>query len=141
MIFEDDFSGGISKDSWNYEIQVGGFGTGSFDWTTDDPANSYTDSEGLHIVPTITANSTNLTLAEITNGYILNLTSEGVCTSTSLSDCVSRSNASIGTIINPVRSARLNTKGKHSITYGKVEVVAKMPKGSWLWPAIWWVQK
>lgn len=42
-----------------------------------------------------------------------------------------------GAIINPVRSARLTTKGSKSIKYGRVEVVAKMPKGSWLWPAIW----
>jgi beta-glucanase (GH16 family) len=51
--------------------------------------------------------------------------------------CSIRSNKTSGAIINPVRSARLSTKGKKSITYGKVEVVAKMPKGSWLWPAIW----
>lgn len=23
------------------------------------------------------------------------------------------------------------------MTFGKVEVVAKMPQGDWLWPAIW----
>jgi beta-glucanase (GH16 family) len=40
-------------------------------------------------------------------------------------------------MIPPVRSARLTTKGKKSIRYGQVEVVAKMPKGDWLWPAIW----
>lgn len=40
-------------------------------------------------------------------------------------------------MINPVRSARLNTKGKASIRYGRVEVVAKIPQGDWLWPAIW----
>lgn len=34
-------------------------------------------------------------------------------------------------------SARINTKKSHTIKYGRVEVVAKMPKGDWLWPAIW----
>lgn len=34
-------------------------------------------------------------------------------------------------------SARLSTKGSHSIRFGKVEVVAKLPRGDWLWPAIW----
>ena len=29
------------------------------------------------------------------------------------------------------------TRGKKSIKYGRVEVVAKMPQGDWLWPAIW----
>jgi len=34
-------------------------------------------------------------------------------------------------------SARISTKGKYSIQYGKVEVRAKLPRGDWLWPAIW----
>jgi hypothetical protein len=33
---------------------------------------------------------------------------------------------------------RITTKGKKTIKYGKVEVVAKLPKGDWLWPAIWY---
>lgn len=37
----------------------------------------------------------------------------------------------------PIFSARINTKDRASIKYGRVEVVAKMPKGDWLWPAIW----
>jgi beta-glucanase (GH16 family) len=47
------------------------------------------------------------------------------------------SNSTLGSVINPVRSARLTTQGKHNITYGKIEVVAKLPRGDWLWPAIW----
>lgn len=136
-MFSDDFSNGINNADWNYEIETGGFGVGSFDWTTNDPKNAYTDENGLHIVPTITTEATNITQAQILNGYTLNLTAEGLCTSTALTSCVVVSNATTGTIINPVRSARLNTKGKHNITYGKVEVIAKLPRGSWLWPAIW----
>jgi beta-glucanase (GH16 family) len=114
--------------------------TGTFEWTTDDPRNAFTDAEGLHIVPTLTVNTTNITYAEILNGYTLNLTTDGTCTSPDpFGSCSIYSNRTAGTIINPVRSARLTTKGKKSITYGKVEVVAKMPKGDWLWPAIWYV--
>jgi beta-glucanase (GH16 family) len=118
--------------------------TGSFEWTTNDPQNAYTDAEGLHIVPTLTVNSTNITPAQILDGYTLNLTTDGrpdgVCTSDdALDSCSIYSNKTAGTIINPVRSARLSTKGKKTIKYGKIEVVAKMPKGDWLWPAIWYV--
>lgn len=42
--------------------------------------------------------------------------------------------ATNGTIINPVRSARLRTINTFSFKYGRVEVVAKMPSGDWLWP-------
>ncbi|KAH8594619.1 concanavalin A-like lectin/glucanase domain-containing protein [Bisporella sp. PMI_857] len=137
LVFQDDFSNGINETDWNYETEIGGFGTDSFDWTTRDEKNVYTDEMGLHIVPTITTEAINLTLEQITNGYTLNLTAEGVCSSTDVLDCVRVSNSTTGVVINPVRSARSTTKAKHNITYGKVEVVAKMPKGSWLWPAIW----
>jgi beta-glucanase (GH16 family) len=77
--------------------------------------------------------------------YVLNLTRDGTCTSkdqrlsdlSQISRCAIRSNATTGQIINPVRSARLTTAGKKTIKYGRVEVVAKLPRGDWLWPAIW----
>jgi len=110
---------------------------GSFDWTTDDPLNTYADAAGLHIVPTLTLDVTNITYGEMMNGYTLNLTASGQCTSTQATDCIVQSNATTQTIINPVRSARITTEGKSTITYGRVEVVAKLPRGDWLWPAIW----
>ncbi|KAF2433686.1 glycosyl hydrolase [Tothia fuscella] len=138
LVLEDNFQI-IDKNVWGYEIQRGGFGSGSFEWTTDDPKNSYTDSQGLHIVPTLTLNTTQITLDQMMDNFVLNLTTDGTCTSFlgDINGCSIRSNKTAGTIINPVRSARLSTKGKKSIKYGKVEVVAKMPKGNWLWPAVW----
>lgn len=135
-VWEDDFHE-IDQNSWGYEIQRGGFGTGSFEWTTDDPKNAYVDAEGLHIVPTLTTESTDITPAQLEDGYVLNLTTAHTCTSTDYTMCSIRSNKTTGDIINPVRSARLITKGKRTLQYGRVEVVAKMPEGEWLWPAIW----
>lgn len=96
--------------------------------------------DGLHIKPTLTLDTTNITLDELLNGYTLNLTADGTCTSndTTSTDCVRTSNATTTTIINPVRSARITTQGKKTIRYGRVEVVAKIPAGQWLWPAIWY---
>ncbi|MCK5761499.1 MAG: glycoside hydrolase family 16 protein [Candidatus Izimaplasma sp.] len=34
-------------------------------------------------------------------------------------------------------SARLNTKGKFFFKYGKIEFIAKVPKGRGTWPALW----
>lgn len=51
--------------------------------------------------------------------------------------CTAVSSAQAGTVINPVMSGRINTRGTKSIKYGKVEVRAKLPQGDWLWPAIW----
>lgn len=89
-------------------------------------------------MPTLTNETTDITNDQLYNGYLLNLTNakDGACTGTSLKSCVSFSNGTGGAMIPPVRSARLSTKGKASIRYGRVEVVAKFPKGDWLWPAI-----
>jgi beta-glucanase (GH16 family) len=81
----------------------------------------------LYIVPTLTSDI--IGQAAITDGYALNLTSEGICTSSNVSQCTAISNISTGSIINPVRSARLITKNKASLRYGKVEVEARMPTG------------
>lgn len=118
-------------------MQIDGYGTGSFDWTTSDATNSFVDAEGLHIVPTLTNETTPITNDQIFNGYTLNLTADGTCTSTTAANCVIHSDNGKGYAINPVRSARLNTMGKKTIKYGKVEIVAKMPQGDWLWPALW----
>ena len=34
-------------------------------------------------------------------------------------------------------SARLLSKGKYSMKYGKVEIRAKIPSGGGTWPALW----
>lgn len=139
LIMEDHFTT-IDKNNWGYEIQTGGYGNGEFDWTTDDAKNSFVDAEGLHIVPTLTTESTGITEEQLINGYTLNITKaegDGSCTSTDYKSCGVRSNSTTGTIIPPVRSARMTTKGKKSIKYGRVEVVAKAATGDWLWPAIW----
>lgn len=136
---EDNFES-INSDNWGFEIQTGGYGNGEFDWTTNDPKNAFVDAEGLHIVPTLTVESTSITEEQLLNGYTLNITKsdgDGSCTSNEVvKACGVRSNSTLGTIIPPVRSARMTTKGKKSIKYGRVEIVAKMAKGDWLWPAL-----
>lgn len=138
LVYEDKFDmGELDESKWNYEVALNGFGTGTFDWTTTDATNVYTDEKGLHIVPTLTNETTSITTDQMWNGYTLNLTADGTCTETSASACVAHSNSTLGNMIPPVRSARINTKGKVGIRYGRVEVVAKLPKGDWIWPAIW----
>lgn len=39
-------------------------------------------------------------------------------------------------IINPIRSARLRTVDSFSFRYGRLEIVAKLPTGDWMWPGI-----
>ncbi|GJN75263.1 hypothetical protein PLICBS_009360 [Purpureocillium lilacinum] len=136
LVYEDHFDR-LDTDIWTHEVQLDGFGTGAFDWTTADAKNSYIDTSGLHIVPTLTNETTGITSDQLYANYTLDLLKDGTCTSQQNSSCVTRSDPKKGIMIPPVRSARLSTKGKKSIRYGKVEVVTKMPKGDWIWPAIW----
>lgn len=62
------------------------------------------------------------------------------CTSNQFYGC-ERSAAASGNVINPVRSARIRTVNSFAFEYGRVEIVAKLPKGDWLWPAIWMLPK
>ena len=67
----------------------------------------------------------------------INLLADGSCTSNLWRDCVASTNTTNGTIVNPVKSGRINSKLGANIKYGRVEVTAKMPAGDWLWPQIW----
>ncbi|KAJ3531263.1 hypothetical protein NM208_g8953 [Fusarium decemcellulare] len=131
LILDDKFET-LDKNVWNHEIQMNGFGTGSFDWTTDDSANSYVDAQGLHIVPTMTLESTDITYGQLTNGYTVNLTKSGTCTSRDQRVSEQRVNEWVRS--QPLRSRQQLYKGHN---HQPLEVVAKMPKGDWMWPAIW----
>ncbi|KAJ3267404.1 hypothetical protein HK104_005934 [Borealophlyctis nickersoniae] len=141
MVLEEDFNGGeLNRNTWSFEQQLGGFGTGEFDWTTNSNQNVYVSNGQLHIVPTLTSDT--LGEAAVMDGTTIDLTSDGSCTSTGANvtrqkDCVIRSDAKTGVILPPIRTGRITTKDSVAIRYGKVEVKAKMPQGDWLWPAIW----
>jgi beta-glucanase (GH16 family) len=93
--------------------------------------NVYIENGKLVIKPTLQ----NASLIE--GNSVINLTAQGICTSTVESNCVSITNLTNGTIVQPVKSGRINTKKGATIKYGRVEVTATLPAGDWLWPAIW----
>jgi beta-glucanase (GH16 family) len=130
-VYEDDFTNGFNDKIWTKEAEVGGFGNGQFEETTNTDENVFVKDGLLTIKPTLQDRH----LIETNN--VINLTASGLCTSDTWSSCVASTNTTNGTIVNPVKSARINTKKGASIQFGRIEVVAKMPAGDWLWPAIW----
>jgi beta-glucanase (GH16 family) len=38
-------------------------------------------------------------------------------------------------------SARVRSVESFAFKYGRIEITAKMPKGDWLWPALWLLPK
>ncbi len=127
-----EFPGPVEAFAMRLEINTP-YRNGHFDQTTGDDENVYVENGHLFIKPTLQD------AALIEKDSVLNLTADGSCTSTALSDCVAVTNTTVGnaTIVPPTKSGRINTKKGATIKYGRVEVTAKLPQGDWLWPAIW----
>jgi beta-glucanase (GH16 family) len=130
-VYSDDFSNGFNDKVWTKRAEVGGFGNGQFEETTVTDENVFIQDGMLYIMPTL--QDKNL----IEHNSVINLTQSGICSSTLWSDCIVSTNTTNNTIVNPVKSGRIDTKKGAVIKYGRVEVEAKLPTGDWLWPAIW----
>jgi hypothetical protein len=117
---------------WKRVVGLGGFGNGEFEIMTNEDKNSVIKNGKMYIIPTLTSDDRGKD--GITGGDTYDLGD----------DCTDKNNASTcsvspgnGVLVPPVKSARLTTESFHSIAYGKVEIKAKLPRGDWLWPAIW----
>ncbi|KAJ3330350.1 hypothetical protein HDU76_005896 [Blyttiomyces sp. JEL0837] len=137
--FEEEFEGDkLDETKWNYEVNLGGFGNKEFEYTAKDPNNVYVRNGKLYIKPTLAWDPSNqdpISLDKILYGYTLNLTNQG-CTG-GAAQCVLTSNWTNNTIIPPIKSGRINTKGKVKTKFGKGEIKVRMPTGNWIWPAVW----
>ncbi|KAH8096817.1 concanavalin A-like lectin/glucanase domain-containing protein [Cristinia sonorae] len=135
MVLNEDFSSGsLDANTWSIDSEMSGFGNGEFQMTTTDSANLHVTNGQLYLVPTLTSDE--IGKDKLMNGYTYKLP-QCSAAKTNSSACQMTSSALKQQVIPPVKSARVNTKGKVNIRFGKVEVRAKLPKGDWLWPAIW----
>lgn len=101
------------------------YSNGQFEETTNTDENVFVKDGQLWIQPTLQDESL------INNNNILNLTKEGICTSDIWTNCHAITNTTNGTIINPVKSARINTKKGASIQFGKESPLFAKLKGFW----------
>ncbi|KAF7297158.1 Glycoside hydrolase family 16 protein [Mycena indigotica] len=131
-VLNDDFSTFDLANTWTRDVQLGGFGNGEFQIASSFDTNSYVNNGNLYIMPTLTSDWAGEDTVNTGTVTLSPCTEE----STNKSACTASGNGK-DTVVNPVMSARISTKDHYSITYGKVEVRAKLPRGDWLWPAIW----
>ena len=107
-VMHEDFNS-LDTSLWQFESELGGFGNGEFEMTTQNTKNAYTDGGKLYIVPTLTEDE------------IGNQTYDGgtytldKCTSKNQTACTVVSSDARKTVINPVQTARINTKGVATI--------------------------
>jgi len=132
LIFNEEFDE-LDESRWTHYVSGNRGGNWEFQYYRNNAKNSYVKNGLLHIVPTLTADEYGEDF--IYNGE-LNLWDEGCRDEWSWSDgCIRKAGGDY--IVNPVQSAKLISKNKFSFLYGTVEIRAQLPKGDWLWPAMW----
>lgn len=115
----------------------GGAASNQFEMYVNSRDNSWVEDGVLYIQPTLTSDS--IGEETVRNGTYSMWGSEpaDLCTSNSAYGCEKTADPINGNCINPIQSARLRSRHSVSFKYGIVEVVAKLPKGDWIHPAIW----
>ena len=134
LIFEDNFDK-LDFKRWQHELTMGGGGNWEFQVYRNNRTNSFIDEGVLHIQPSLTIDYLGEATMKGGDFAIWGGAPADTCTSNAFYGC--ERNAAYGNYINPVMSARLRSVNSFSFTYGRLEVVAKLPKGDMIWPAIW----
>ena len=136
LILDEEFDT-FNLSRWQHEITLGGGGNWEFEYYSNNRSNSYVRDGVLHIQPTLTVDD--IGEAALENGYMMDKWGSvpgDYCTSNQFYGC-SRTSGAGGNFLNPIKSARVRTVNSFNFKYGKVEIRAKLPRGDWLWPAIW----
>ncbi|CAM9187888.1 unnamed protein product, partial [Discosporangium mesarthrocarpum] len=139
LVFEDRFKE-FDLNIWRHEITLSGGGHWQFEHSTNNRSNSWVEDGILYLRPTLTADTMGedcVTGAISCTLDVWGLTPADQCTSNAFFGCSRTSNSGQREAINPVQSARISSVNSFDFTFGRVEVEAKLPRGDWLWPAIW----
>jgi len=128
MVFYDDFND-FDLSVWQHEINGDGGGNGEFEYYANNRSNSYVRNSILYLKPTYTNDAT--------GSIVGDRDSFSVCRGKA-SDCFVEKEKPKQQAMS-VESARIRTKHAFSFMYGKIEIRAQLPKGDWLWPALWFL--
>lgn len=134
LIFSEEFDE-LNYDVWQHERTMSGGGNWEFQIYDNNRTNSYIRDGILYIRPGLTTDMYGDGALENARIDLWGGSDANVCTQNEWYGCERIGNPV--NIINPVTSARLRSSRGFSFRYGRVEVRARMPKGDWLWPAIW----
>jgi beta-glucanase (GH16 family) len=135
LIFTDEFNTFDFK-KWKHDISLAGGGNWEFQIYENNRSTSWVKDSKLNIKPVLTEDK--IGMNNVRAGYTYDLwggTPADQCTMNSFYGCSRTSDGNH--YINPIMSAKVTTTQSFSFKYGRVEVKAKLPKGDWLWPAIW----
>jgi beta-glucanase (GH16 family) len=122
MVLDEQFSAGsLDQSVWNYDVQLGSSNQDGFQMSTKFSDNVYLSNSNLYIVPTLSS-------ARITDASNFTLPD---CNAQDPAQCTPSST------LPPIMSARIHTKSKKNIRFGRIVVRAKLPSGDWLHPRVY----
>lgn len=136
LVLDENFDT-LDLSLWRHEISLSGGGNWEFEYYDNNRSNSFVRDGMLHIKPTLLADE--IGEANLHGGYTLDIwggSPADLCTAPQFYGCMRQAGGG-GNVLNPIKSAAVRTAESFSFKYGKLEVRAKIPKGDWLWPAIW----
>jgi len=130
-LFKDDFN---SWDPSHYtqEVSAWGGGNGEFQVYTTEAANTFVRNGVLYLKPTFLVDNPHFTNDQMYHGRMDLNSLYHACTQSSNWGC---DRTAVYDILNPVMSGKVTTHA--AMRYGRINVRAKIPRGDWLWPAIW----
>ncbi|KAK7455052.1 hypothetical protein BaRGS_00039541 [Batillaria attramentaria] len=139
LVWHESFQGSqIDKSRWKHEVSAYGGGNWEFQVYNPDRENSYVENGTLYIKPTLITDNSKFGQDFMSSRYsVLDVKALwGECTR---SECFGDKRKAKDGTLPPVLSAKLISR--YAFKYGRMEVVAKMPLGDWIWPAIWMVSR
>jgi beta-glucanase (GH16 family) len=128
LIWEDNFDT-LDLNRWEHELNRSGGGNGEFEEYRNNRSNSFTRDGVLYIQPNLAFNYSDEE----------SLSNEASKVSGGEPADASNNTGATANDFKPIMSARMKTVNSFSFKYGRVETRAKMPKGDWIWPAIWFL--
>lgn len=136
LIFHEPFDT-LNLSTWEHALTMGGGGNWEFEMYYNNRTNSYVKDSTLFIQPTLTSDIIGDISQDGKKIEIWGNTPADLCTGNQYYGCERTAYPNDKVILPPVYSAQLKTANSFSCKFCRVEVEAKLPKGDWIWPAIW----
>ncbi|XP_055958924.1 beta-1,3-glucan-binding protein [Patella vulgata] len=133
VMFREDFNGDqLDINNWLLAVTATDDYQVEFQAYTNDKRNVFVRNGYLYLKPTLTVDSGHFTEDDLQHGVMDLKKTWGVCTEGGNNGCYRDSKKDI---LPPTLSGRVLSKP--NIKYGTITVRAQIPRGDWLWPAIW----
>ncbi|KAG0048552.1 hypothetical protein BGZ83_006515 [Gryganskiella cystojenkinii] len=136
LLFSDEFDR-LDNSVWKHDLTMTGGGNFEVQVYMNNRTNTFVRDGIFYIRPTLTENR--IGLQAMRDGGVLDMWGNDpgtLCTGNYDYGCFRVAGAG-GNILNPIQSGLVRSVNSFKFKFGKVVVRAKMPKGKWIWPAIW----